>query len=168
MAYDLATQKAVRDAYVFDKLDLAAAADKYNVSRATVSRWKSRVAGTAEDWDKARTAASMSTSNTRAVAESVLSDFLQVFQSTMAELKEAADTIPAKERAVTITKLADAFSKTMNSIGNVSPEMGQYAIAIELLRDLSSFIQTDFPQYQEAFLEILEPFGTFVAEKYNG
>ncbi|MDV7340984.1 DUF1804 family protein [Terasakiella sp. A23] len=168
MAHDLETKQAVRDAYVFDKLDLAAAADKHGVSRATVSRWKASAANTPEDWDKARTAASMSTSNTRVLTELVLSDFLQAFQLTMKELKDEKSGLSAVERANALSRMTDSYSKTITASAKASPELGQYSVAIEILRDLSGFIQTDFPQHQEVFLEILEPFGTFVAEKYNG
>jgi len=168
MAHDQETRQAVRNAYVFDRLDLGAAADKHSVSRGTAQRWKNQAAAAGDDWDNARSAASISANGTRMVAEIVLSDFMQAYQKTMELLNDPETNISAKDRVDYISKMADAFTKTMSAVAKAAPELGQYAVANELMHHLTRFVSENYPQHLEAVLEIMEPFAIEVANEYGG
>ena len=166
MAHTPETKLSVRNAYVFDKLDIGTAAMRAGVSRGTAQRWKSEDKAKGDDWDRARSASSLSTNDTRMVAEIVLADFMMAYQATMQMLNEAEDIL-APDRVDLISKMSNAFMQTMSSVAKAAPDLGRYAVASELLRDLSRFTSEEYPQHLDAILEILEPFAIKVANKYN-
>lgn len=167
MAHPPETRQAVRAAYIFDRLDLEAAAARAGVSSATARRWKSQAAAEGDDWDRARSAASLSHSGASSIAQVVLADFLTLHQATVDALNDASDVAPLA-RAEAMSRLADAFSKTMNAVAKAAPELGRFAIANELLQDLATFVREEYPDDIEVIVTILEPFATHVARKYGG
>jgi len=166
MAHSPETKLAVRNAYIFDKLDIGTAAMANGVSRGTAQRWKSDDKSKGDDWDRARSASSLSTNDTRMVAEIVLADFMTAYQATMQMVNESKDIL-APDRVDLISKMSNAFQQTISSVGKAAPDLGQYAIASELLQDLSQFTSEEYPQHLDAILEILEPFAIKIANKYN-
>ncbi|HSV29679.1 MAG TPA: DUF1804 family protein [Candidatus Omnitrophota bacterium] len=166
MAHPPETRKAVRDSYVVGKLTLEDAADRHDVPFDTARKWKSTDAAKGEDWDKARSAHSLTASGAGTIAQLVLHDFLAMYQDTVEAVK--GDTrVSAMQRADTLAKLADAFQKTISAVAKAAPDLGRYAVATELLSDLAAFVAAEFPDHRAAFVEILEPFGAFVAKKYG-
>lgn len=165
MAHPPETRQAVRRAYIYDRLDLEAAAAKHEVGYATARRWKTQAAAAGDDWDKARAATSLSAGSTSTVAQLVLSDFLANYQATMEDLRSAE--VPAMDKAEALSRMADAFTKTMSAVAKASPEMARFAVANELLQDLAVFVRDQHPEHLQAVIEILEPFGVFIAKKYG-
>lgn len=166
MAHPPEARRAVRDAYVLDKLELAQAAARGGVPFDTARKWKAAAAGAGDDWDKARAAHSLTSSGAGTIAQLVLHDFLIMYQATVEGVKEA-ENMPAKDKAETLSRLADAFQKTMSAVAKAAPDLGRYAVATELLGDLAEFVAARFPQHRAAFVELLEPFGVHVAQKYG-
>lgn len=166
MAHPVETRQAVRAAYVFERLGLEAAADKAGVPYATARRWKARAEGEGDDWDKARAAGALSHGGANTVAQLVLSDFLTLHQTTVEDLTNAGDIEPLK-KAEALSRLADAFQKTISAVARAAPELGRYAVATELLKDLAAFVREHHPDRVEALVEILEPFAVHVAKKYG-
>lgn len=165
MAHAPETKAAVRAGYVYQKLTLEQAAERADVSAATARRWKTQAAATGDDWDAARSASSLSSQSTRTIADMVLQDFLANYQATMEAVR--GGEIPPLQKAEVMSRLADAFTKTMSAIAKASPEMARYAVATELLQDLASFVREDFPDHVDALIEILEPFAAHIARKYG-
>jgi hypothetical protein len=159
-------KRAVRDAYVVDKLELAQAAARAGVPFDTARKWKATAAGAGDDWDKARAAHSLTSSGAGTIAQLVLHDFLIMYQATVDGVKEA-EGMAAKDKAETLSRLADAFQKTMSAVAKAAPELGRYAVATELMADLAEFVAKRFPQHRAAFIELLEPFGAYVSQKYG-
>jgi len=147
-------------------MSLDGVADHIGIGVATVRRWRTQAAASGDDWDKARAAASLSAEGAGTIAQLVLSDFLTLYQSTVGDLRDSPE-IPAMDRAEALSRLADAFAKTMNAVAKASPDLARYAVATELLRDLAGFVRENHPEHVEAVLEILEPFATHVAKKYG-
>lgn len=166
MAHGQEVKTAVRGSYIYERLSLEAAADKHDVALGTVRRWKGLAAAMGDDWDKARGAAALSTSGAGMIAQMVLADFLTLHQATMDQLRDEKD-VPALDKAEAISRLSDAFHKTMAAVAKAAPELGRYAVATELLQLLAVFVRDRFPQHGAAMAEVLEPFAGFVAEKYG-
>jgi hypothetical protein len=166
MAHAQEIKTAVRGSYIYERLSLEQAAAKHDVPVATIRRWKGMAAAVGDDWDKARGAAALSTSGAGMIAQIVLADYLTVHQVTMEQLKESTD-IPALDKAEAISRLSDAFHKTMAAVAKAAPDLGRYALATELLQLLAVFVREKFPQHAEALAEVLEPFAGHVAERYG-
>lgn len=166
MAHPQESKRIVRDAYVIDKLDLEAAAAKASIPYDTARKWKAAAASSGDDWDKARAAHSLTGAGASTLAQLVLHDFLIMYQATVEGVKDADDMAP-KDKAETLSRLADAFQKTISAVAKAAPDLGRYAVATELLNDLAAFVASDFPQHRAALVEILEPFGASVARKYG-
>lgn len=166
MAHPPEAKRAVRDAYVIDKLELAQAAAKAEVPFDTARKWKASAAAAGDDWDKSRAAHSLTSSGAGTIAQLVLHDFLIMYQATVEGVKET-NTMPVKDKAETLSRLADAFQKTMSAVAKAAPDLGRFAVATELMGDLAEFVARDFPQHRPALVEVLEPFGAFVARKYG-
>lgn len=166
MAHDPETRQAARAAYVFQRMSLEAVADRLGIGIATVRRWRTQAAATGDDWDKARAAASLSAEGAGTIAQLVLSDFLTLYQGTVGDLRDDP-AIPAMDRAEALSRLADAFTKTMNAVAKASPDLARFAVANELLRDLAGFVREHHPEHMDAVLEIIDPFSTHVAKTYG-
>lgn len=154
---------AVRHSYVHEKLSLEAAADKHGVPIGTARRWK---ATDPADWDKARAVNALSAAGASSVAQLVLADFLTMHQATVESLREAEGVKPL-EKAEAMSRLADAFTKTMAAVAKAAPDLGRYAVAVELLQDLATFTREQYPEHLEAVAVILEPFAQSTAAKYG-
>lgn len=166
MAHSPETKAAVRRSYIFDRLGLEAAAERHGVSLPTARRWKSAASAAGDDWDKARAASALSHSGATNIAQLVLADFLTLHQATVDGLNNAPD-IPPLARAEAMSRLADAFTKTMNAIARAAPDLGRHAVAVEVLHDLTRYVVEEHKDLAPVLVEVLEPFGTMLAEKYG-
>lgn len=166
MAHAPEKKAAIRSRYVFDRLSIEVAAEREGVPVSTARKWKMAAEASGDDWEKARAAASLSTTGTQTIAQLVLVDYLALHQSTVEGIKTDG-AIPAIQRAEALSRLADAFQKTMSAVAKAAPELGQYAVASEILQMQAVFVRENYPQHIDAFLEILEPFGLDVARKYG-
>lgn len=166
MAHGEDVKTTLRAAYIFDRLPLEAAAEKVGVPLGTARRWKGLAAAQGDDWDKARAAAGLTSAGTGLIAQMILTDFLSLHQATMEQLRSEVDT-PAIVKAEAISRLTDAFHKTMSAVAKAAPDLGRYAVATELLQLLAIFVRDRFPQHGAAFAEVLEPFAAHVGDKYG-
>lgn len=166
MAYSQQTINQARAAYVYEALNIEAVSERFNVPRSTVTRWKKTALGNGDDWDRARAAARLSAQGTEAITAAVLEDFVLLFQSTLTEVKESKDVNPV-EKAEIISRLADAYTKTMNSAAKGSPKLDKLSFAADVLRDLVQYIQANYPQHATAMEQVLIPFGEEVGKRYG-
>jgi len=166
MAHPPETKTAVRTAYVRERLPLDEAATRSGVPVDTARKWKRAAESGGDDWDKARAAHSLTQAGTGAIVQLVLADYLALHQATVEGLREDA-SIPALSRAEAMSRLADAFTKTMAAAAKAAPELGRFAVASELLADLAGFVRNRFPAHAGALAEILEPFALEMARKYG-
>jgi hypothetical protein len=166
MAHGPEVKQAVRAAYIFDRLTVEQAAERAEVGVATARRWKTQATALGDDWDKARGAHALSREGAGTVARLVLADFLTVHQSTVDGLREEQGISPLA-KAEALSRLSDAFTKTMNAVSKASPEMARFSVANELLRDLGSFVREEYPEQVDLMLDILGSFSAYVARKYG-
>ncbi len=166
MAHGEELKRGLRASYVYEGLSLEAAAEKHDVPLTTASRWKRQAKADGDDWDKARAAARMSGEEKDRIIQGVIEDYLLLHQATLEQIKQDKDATPIK-KAEALSRLADAFHKTMHAMGEASPELSRLAIANEVLRRLSEFVVKEYPKHGPAFIEILEPFGAELARHYG-
>ncbi len=162
MAHKKDVRTAVRRSYVNDRLSLSAAADKNNVPHVTARSWKKRDKSDGDDWDKARGATRMAEGGIGELTSQVIEDFAMLFQSTIEDLKSAQDMDPIK-KAEALSRLSDAYSKTMKAAGAGSPQIARLSVAMEVLQELAGFIRKHSPDDLPRFTAILDPFGQHIA-----
>lgn len=166
MAHAPEKRGAVRASYIFERLTLEQAAEKHDVPISTARKWRAQADAQGDDWDKARAAAGLSVGGVGTVAQLVLADFMTMYQATVEGVRDTVD-MPAMARAETLSRLADAFQKTISAVAKAAPDLGRYAIATELMQDLALFVSHEFPEHRAALADVLEPFALEVAKKYG-
>lgn len=166
MAHSPETTSAVRSAYVYEALNLEAISDRFNMPRSTITRWKKEAKETGDDWDRARAAARLSGQGAEAVTAAVMEDFVLLFQSTLEDVKNSKDIKPL-DKAEVLSRISDAYAKTMNAVTKGNPKLDKLSFAADILRDLVQFIQANYPQHAEAMEEVLLPFGESIGKRYG-
>lgn len=162
MAYPPESRQAVRRAYVHDRVTLTAAASRFHIPYQTVRRWKDEDAENGDCWDRARNASRMASGSLGDITNQVLEDFSRLFQSTITQL-EQGDVDPL-DKAESIARLADAYTKTMKAAGAAEPKVAKLAVAMQVIEELAKFIRERNPELLGPFTTLLEPFGARIAE----
>lgn len=147
-------------------LTLKGAAEKSKVPYDTVRSWKRSAKAAGDDWDTARTAARISSGGIKTLTSQVIEDFVHLFQSTIDEIKLAEDIDPLK-KAEAISRLSDAYQKTIKAAGASNPELARLAIAMDVLQRMSEFIRRNHPEMKQSLLTIIEPFGKELSRVYG-
>lgn len=166
MAHPEETRLKVRNAYVRGRMSLTDAANAAGVSHATAKAWKKWAKANGDDWDIARNAARMAAGGLGDMTTEVLEDFILQFKRSMEDLR-VAENITAMDRAEVLARLSDSYVKTMKTAASSNAGMARLSIALEVLELLGQFIQSKYPKYATAFVEILEPFGATLGKHYG-
>lgn len=149
---------ALRGAYVHQGLSMDACAQKFELAYTTAAKWKRKALIEGDDWDKARAARLLSNEGADAVTSALLVEFVTLFQSTIESVK-VAENMPALAKAEVLSRLGDAYHKTMSAARKGSPDVNKLAVGMDVIKLLVDFIGLKFPQHAPAFVEVLEPFG---------
>lgn len=165
MAHEIATRQALRRSYVIDRQPLEAAAALHDIAYSTARSWKKAAKIRGDDWDRARIAEEVGDGGVKALTRVVLEEFIPLVKSTIDAIK--TDKLDAVEKAEAISRLADAYMKTVKASGAVDPAIAKLAWAMDVMRLLAQFTAERFPQHQAALLEVLEPFGERLATEYG-
>ena len=165
MAHARLKRSEVRRRYVLDRQPLTGAATLASVSYSTARQWKAQALAAGDDWDKARDAETLRDGTTEELKRVVLNEFVPLFRSTVVAL--SGDSMAASEKAEALSRLSDAYAKTIKATGAVDPAVARLAWALDVLKLLAEFVQQKFPQHADALLELLEPFGAHLAEQYG-
>lgn len=166
MAHSKEKKTAARAAYVYEALTLEVIAQRVNASLGTVSRWKRESKEAGDDWDKARAASRLSGQGTESVTQAVMEDFILLFQSTLTDVKNDTDMKPLAKAEI-ISRLSDAYNKTMSAVAKGNPKLNKLAVAMEVLQLQTKFLKDDYPHLADSFLEMLEPFGQRISEAFG-
>jgi transposase len=161
MAHAPEVRTAVRRSYVGERQPLEVAAEKHGVSYNTARNWKRTAKEQGDDWDRARSASRMASGGLGDLTTQVLEEFALLFQVTMDEIGNGE--YDGLQKAEAMSRLADAYTKTMKAAGGGDSKLAKLAMAMEMLELLVGFVQQHYPQHGTALLEVLEPFG----EKLN-
>jgi len=166
MGYGPEVIRKVRAAYVRDCLPLEQAAVREGVGPRTAARWKAKAQEEGDDWDRARTAARLSGENLEQINQALLEQFLTFHQATMEEVQKDLK-MKAGDKVAAISRLADAFNKTMNAVSKSAPELSRLAVASDVLQRLGRYVAEHHPAHASMFLEVLEPFGEELVKAYG-
>jgi transposase-like protein len=165
MAHPPEMKQRVRALYVHEAQGLEQAAQKLKISPRTASRWKQDALDDGDDWDKARAASMLAGEGAESVSRVVLEEFLKLFQSTLDEVTR--EKLKPLEKAEAMSRLADAYTKTIRAVQKSAPELNRLAVASEVLQLLAKFVRDQFPAHAAAFMEVLEPFGEELVKVYG-
>lgn len=165
MAYPAEKRAEVRAVYVYERLPMRDVAKKCGVPIATAQRWKAQDCKEGDDWVRARAASRLVNGGLGDMTAEVLEDFILMFQSTMDAVKAEPD-MPALQKAEIMSRLADAYTKTMKAAGGTEPKIARLSVAMEVLELLAGFIRDQYPDELERFVAILEPFGSKVSQEF--
>ncbi|MDH4275186.1 MAG: DUF1804 family protein [Gammaproteobacteria bacterium] len=165
MAHPLESRLAVRRSYVMERLPLEAAAEKHGIGYNTARLWKKKGQATGDDWDRARAASRMAMGGLGDLTAQVLEDFAGLFQLTMEDIRNGE--YDGLKKAEALSRLSDAYAKTMKAAGGGDPKLAKLAIALEVLEELTKFLREEYPQHLATFAQLLEPFGARVSEAFG-
>lgn len=166
MAHSEDIRHAVQRSFVYERLPLRAAADKHDVSYNTARTWKKSDKENGNDWDRARNAARMAEGGLGDITMQLLEDFAMLFQATVTQIKADDKSDPMK-KAEALSRLSDAYVKTMKAAGGADPKISELAVAMKVVKELSGFIRDRYPQNVGVFAAILEPFGVKLSEVFG-
>jgi len=165
MAHSPEMKQRVRASYVHEGLGLDQAAQKLKISSRTTTRWRHEAFDAGDDWDKARAASMLAGEGAEVVSRVVLEEFLKLFQSTLDEITK--EKLKPLAKAEAMSRLADAYTKTIRAIQKSAPELNRLAMASDVLQLLAKFVKDRFPAHAAAFMEVLEPFGEELVKTYG-
>ncbi len=166
MAHSPEVRNALRAAFIYEKQSLDASAERLDVSIGTASRWKKEALIKGDDWDKARAASMLSNQGAEAVTQVVLEQFVTLFQSTITALSNDKDIKPLS-KAEAISRLSDAYNKTMSAVAKGSPKLNKLAVAMEVITLQANFIRENHPNLAGSFSDMLSAFGETLTEKFG-
>ena len=151
MAHDVEVQKAVRQAYVFDRLSLEMAAESAGVSFGTARRWKANAEKNGDNWEKARDVQVMASGGIENIAQGLLAGFLIKYRTLMTELEENTEmTTEAKVEA--LSALADSFAKMTASSKKILPSVSEQATAIRTVEIIATKLKQRSPALLAEFM----------------
>lgn len=165
MAHDPKVRAEVRARYV-QGMPLTSAAEMGEISHSTARNWKRMAKADGDDWDIARAARRMSTSGVEEMTSQVLEEMVVQFLATLEAIKKH-ETMPPAEKAEILSRLSDAYVKAINSASKGNPRLSKLGVAMEVIRDLSAFIASEFPALHGGFLDALDRFGPELTSKYG-
>lgn len=165
MAHAPETRNAVRGSYVYEHLPLEQAAEKHGVSYNTARTWKKRANLKGDNWDKARAAKRMADGGLGDITAQLLENFALLFTATVDEITDGE--YDGLKKAEALSRLSDAYTKTMKAAGGGDARIAKLSVALEVLDLLAMFIRENYPGDLERFASILEPFGAKVSEAFG-
>lgn len=160
MAYPQATKDEVRDLYVNHNKPLTQAASEAGVPYSTARAWKDN------SWDTARAARRISAGGVQELTNQVIEDFVVLFKSTIDELNKCKKSEPLK-KAEALSRLSDAYMKTINAAGKSNPKLNKLAVAMEVIQHFGNFIKDHAPEAAPYFIDVLEPFSQELVKAYG-
>lgn len=158
MAKGADVRAKLRKHYIFDRLSMEQAAKLVDVSYTTAKRWKDKALAEGDDWDRLRSASSLSGGDVEQLSQQILTEMLVQFNATL-DLIKADEEMPAVTRVELLSSLMDNIHKSMSAMKKFLPEANSLSIGMAVIRGLAEFVQEKFPQHGSVLVEILEPFG---------
>jgi hypothetical protein len=161
-----AARAAVRAAYVDRRQSLTRAAAETGITAGTARKYKREAAAAGDDWDRSRALPLPPVDTRQLLVQALIEDYVRLHQATQQALlaEEAAEPLA---RAEALSRLANAFTKTMAAAGRAAPEITALTLAGEFVRELAGFVEAHHPDAMPALAAVLEPFGQHLLKKYG-
>lgn len=167
MAHDVEVQKAVRQAYVFDRLSLEMAAERAGVSFGTARRWKSTAEKNGDNWEKARDVQAMASGGIESIAQGLLAGFLIKYRTLMTELEENTE-MPTAAKVEALSALADSFAKMTASSKKILPSVSESAAALKAIEMFAEKVKQRNPALAPEFMKITQELLPEFAKVFKG
>lgn len=164
MAHSDKTKTNLRDDFINKRLPLTLLCEKYQVSYATAQTWKKKAAAGGDDWEAAKTAASMNRGTD--IAKRSVQDFEVLFDAVYSEIMND-EGIGALEKVQALASLSDSKIKTVKAAGMQDIGKAKLGVAFNTLSELTEFIKNKHPEKLNDLIPILMPFGEYLSAK-NG
>lgn len=165
MASDQDVRRKARSDYIYRRMTMATIALTHNVSQATVGRWKKAAKEGGDDWDMARSAATIAGEGLDTVVSSVTEDFVLLAQALLDEVKSNPE-LTIDQKIKHMVSLGDAMVKVTASAGKLAPKISELGVAQSVVQHLIAFVQEHFPQHISVVQEIIVPFGDRIANAF--
>ncbi len=165
MAYDQVTKNKVRAKYV-QGLPLATAAESLDVPYQTARAWKRKASEDGDDWDIARNARRLSASGAEGLTGQILHDLAEQFEATIKAMRDAKE-MPPQTKADILVRLSDAYIKTMQGAGRGNPKLNRLAVAMDVIRELVTFVAQNHPTMRADILRVVEEFGPVLSQRFS-
>jgi hypothetical protein len=165
MAYDRATRQRVRAKFV-QGMALTSAAMAEDVPYNTARRWKADDSIRGDDWDLERNARRMSRSGVHNLANEVLNELATQFLATLEVLKQDKQ-LPADKRAQILVQLMDGYHKAIHARARAMPEANQLAVAMDVVKFLTTHIAARAPALREQWMTLIEGAGDAMLAEFG-
>lgn len=165
MAYTQEDKDNVRKSYIYDRLPLDKCASLHKISYPTVQRWKKTALANGDDWDKVKSAHTLSGGEVENVARELLTELVIIFKTTMDNVKN--DELDAKTKVQLLASLADSYNKSISANKKLMPVADKLAIAMTVMEMLGNYIKDNKPDAMSIFIEILVPFGELLDSEFK-
>ncbi len=164
MAHPPETRQKLRTAYI-GGLSLEIASAQSGVPYATARRWFTDAKATGDDWDKFRAASLIVAGGgiEQAMGRIVAAGLMRC----EALLEVLGDMEDPEAQVKAVATLGDTVSKLKSAGAKLMPEADRLGVAMDVIKRLQLFIQTNYPQHGGAFAEVLLPFGDEIARAYG-
>ena len=156
----------MRAAYVDRRAPLTSAAAQTGIALGTARRWKREAASAGDDWDQARGQPALPGDMRTLLVQALIEDYVRLHQATQQALL-AEDSIEPLARTEALSRLANAFTKTMAAAGRAAPEISALTLAGEFVRELAGYVEAHHPDAVAPLATVLEPFGRHLLRKYG-
>ncbi|MEC4091898.1 DUF1804 family protein [Pseudoalteromonas rubra] len=166
MAHGEEKRDAVRHSYVNEILNLTTASAKHRVPESTARRWKIDAKSKGDCWDLARAAARKATGPAGEFTETFIEEFALQVHATFETLKEQGDSLPLPERTKILKQLQSMYGSVMELAGG-NKSIEKMAVSATVIKELGHYISRYHAEHTEPFVQILDGFGPYIAQRLS-
>lgn len=164
MAHSQDTRDRTRQLYI-EGMPLNGAAVTCGVSYDTARDWKAKAKARGDDWDTARAAYRISDQGVDELNKQLVEDFARQVITTTRELE--ASTIPAKDKALLLAQLADAYAKFSKAFGRINPAYSGLSVALDTLKTIIELLKKRDATALRALQPHLDDIGAVLGKRYG-
>ena len=172
MAHPPELRAKLRTEYI-GGLPLEAASTKVGVPEATARNWYRAAKADGDDWDKFRAASlivaggGIEQAMGRIVAAGLMrcEALIELIEKRSADDEEVA--LSPAEAVKLMATVGDTVAKLRAGGKSMMPETDRLAVAMDVIKRLSAYIQENNPQQAGAFAELIPVFGQELAKAYG-
>lgn len=167
MAYSKEIRDRVRTSYVREGLPLHQVAQAHNVPYNTVRTWRRTAKAKGDDWDQARSAHRLIQGGSPEITAAFMDDFVHIYHANVRHLREIMqdeNNYNPIEVAEGLSKMADAWTKTMSALTRGRPSLNKLTVALEVLQEFNSWIRENNPEIAKDWVDLIEPFSAHLTK----
>lgn len=164
MAHSHETRDRVRQLYI-EGMPLTGAAVTCGVSYDTARAWKAASFKKGDNWDTHRTAYRIGDQGIEELSRQLVEDFSRQVITTTRELESSE--LPAKDKALLLAQMADAYSKFSKAFGRINPEYSGLSVALDTIKTIVNHLRVTDKEALKALQPHLDEIGAELGKKYG-